>query len=219
MTRIESRLNHKTAALPPGWRSNFYRAVVHATYLASDRLSRRQNCLWVCARPFSHANSSSTAISRLSPDVARHYSCCFVDEPERPLPRYLADEFGWEPMTQKTAEVFHWPSASGSGGYSHFRERLWRSRSNRFFRVLATACPHRSVRQRCIGSGVRVSMMARASSSLGSNGRGDHELFRSVEPTGRVADEYSRADERFIIFLCKDMRPSLGRLWPRIKVW
>jgi hypothetical protein len=34
-----------------------------------------------------------------------------------------------------------------------------------------------------------------------------------------VADEYSRADERFTIFLCKDMHQPPGTLWPRIKAW
>src|SRR5258708_22041606 len=39
--------------------------------------------------------------------VGSRLVCRFEDEPERPLPRYLADGFAWEPMTQKAAEVFH----------------------------------------------------------------------------------------------------------------
>jgi hypothetical protein len=101
MTRIESRLNHKTAALPPGWRSD-YRAVVHATYLASDWLSRRHKCLGVCARPFSHADSSSPQFLAYHRMWRGTTPVVFEDEPET-LPRYLADKFGWVPMTQKTA--------------------------------------------------------------------------------------------------------------------
>jgi hypothetical protein len=54
---------------------------------------------------------------------------------------------------------------------------------------------------------------------LGSDGRGDREFFRSVEAVGRVNDPYSRADERFEIFLCRDMSPRLDAAWPRIKSW
>jgi hypothetical protein len=39
---------------------------------------------------------------------------------------------------------------------------------------------------------------------LGSDGRGDHEHFRSVEPAGRVNSEYSRDDERYTIFVQRD---------------
>jgi hypothetical protein len=54
---------------------------------------------------------------------------------------------------------------------------------------------------------------------LGSDGRGDHDYFRSVEAAGRIESSYSRADEQFTIFLCKDIRPPLGILWPHIKAW
>jgi len=150
--------------------------------LASDWLSRRHNSLWVCARPFSHADSSSSAISRVSPDVARHYSC-FEDEPERPLPRYLADEFGWEPMTQKTVEVFHGLPLQVQADTAIFANDYGEAAAIDFFgpRYGLPASISKAEMywfwgpRQYDGESVIV---------LGSNGRGDHELFRSVEPTG-----------------------------------
>ena len=50
-------------------------------------------------------------------------------------------------------------------------------------------------------------------------GRGDREFFRSVEAAVHVQSLYSRADERFTIFVCRDIHPPFDVLWPRIKAW
>lgn len=141
----------------------------------------------------------------------------FEDEPERPLPRYLADEFGWEPMTQKTAEVFHGLPLQVQADTAIFVNDYGEAAAIDFFGPRHGLPASISKAEMYCFWGPRQ-YDGESIIVLGSNGRGDHENFRSVEPTGRVADEYSRADERFTIFLCKDMRPSLGRLWSRIKV-
>jgi hypothetical protein len=73
--------------------------------------------------------------------VARITPVVFEDEPERPLPRYLADKFGWEPMTQKIAEVFHGLFFSFTR-YSHFRERHGEAAAAIDFFGHRYGCPH-----------------------------------------------------------------------------
>jgi len=47
----------------------------------------------------------------------------FEDEPERPLPQYFSDEFGWEAMTQTTAD-FSPSFGARIGAYRRLRQRL-----------------------------------------------------------------------------------------------
>jgi len=54
---------------------------------------------------------------------------------------------------------------------------------------------------------------------LGSDGRGDREHFKTVEAVGRVSHPYSRRDEHFDVFLCRDLNENLQTLWPKIKKW
>ena len=54
---------------------------------------------------------------------------------------------------------------------------------------------------------------------LGSDGDGDREHFKTVEPVGRTYHPYSRRDEHFEIFLCRGLNQHLKTLWPRIKNW
>jgi hypothetical protein len=54
---------------------------------------------------------------------------------------------------------------------------------------------------------------------LGSDGRGDREVFESVEVAGRTDHPYSRLDERYDIFLCRRIKRDLLALWPQLKKW
>jgi hypothetical protein len=54
---------------------------------------------------------------------------------------------------------------------------------------------------------------------LGSDGQGDRKYFRSVEPAAQIQSIYSRHDERFSVFLCRDLNQPFATLWPRIKAW
>ena len=142
----------------------------------------------------------------------------FENEPERPLPQYFADEFGWEAMTQKTAEAFHRLPLQAQAHTAIFANNYGEAAAIDFF------APHNGLPasiskaetywlwgpRQYDGESVIV---------LGSNGRGDHEFFRSVEPIGHVTDTYARVDERFTIFYCQGMHPPLATLWPRIKAW
>lgn len=142
----------------------------------------------------------------------------FEDEPERPLPQYFADEFGWEAMTEKTAEAFHSFPLQAQAHTAIFANNYGEAAAIDFFgpRYGLPASISKAETywlwgpRQYDGESVIV---------LGSNGRGDHEFFRSVEPVGHVTDTYARADQRFTIFYCEGMHPPLATLWPRIKAW
>jgi len=48
---------------------------------------------------------------------------------------------------------------------------------------------------------------------------GDREHFASVEVAGKTDHPYSRRDEHFDIFLCRDLNTTLQKLWPKAKKW
>jgi hypothetical protein len=142
----------------------------------------------------------------------------FENQPERPLPQYFADEFGWEAMTQTTAEVFHGLPIQDQGHTAIFANNYGEAGAIDFFgpryglpSSISKAETYWLWGPRRYDGEIMI--------VLGSDGRGDHAFFRSVEPAGRVRSEYSRADERFTIFVCRDMHPPLGTLWPQIRAW
>ena len=87
----------------------------------------------------------------------------FENEPERPLPQYFADEFGWEAMTQETARVFHDLPLQDQAHAAILRTTTGKLQRLTFL-VLAVVCLHRSARLRRFGYGVRVRTMAGTSS-------------------------------------------------------
>lgn len=142
----------------------------------------------------------------------------FEDQPEHPLPQYFSDEFGWEAMTQTTAQVFHRLTPQEQAHTAIFANDYGQAAAIDFF-------------------GPRYGLPASISKAetfwlwgprqyngqtvivLGSDGKGDREHFRSVGPAATLNSPYSRNDERFTIFLCRDLQIPLSSLWPHIKAW
>ena len=54
---------------------------------------------------------------------------------------------------------------------------------------------------------------------LRSDGRDDREHFRSVQAAGQVEHPYSRWDEHFTIWLCRELNQDLRELWPTMKTF
>lgn len=140
----------------------------------------------------------------------------FESEPERPLPQYFADEFGWEAMTKTTAQVFHRLPVDEQANTAIFANG--EAAAIDFFGPSDGLPPSISKAETYWLWGPRQ-YDGRSVIVLGSDGRGDREFFRSVEPTAHAQSPYSRADERFTIFLCRDLHPPFGVLWPQIKAW
>jgi 4-amino-4-deoxy-L-arabinose transferase-like glycosyltransferase len=142
----------------------------------------------------------------------------FEGMPEEPLPQYFADEFGWEAMTQKTAEVFHRLPSRVQPSTAIFANDYGQASAIDFFgpRYGLPASISKAETfwlwgpRQYTGESVIV---------LGSDGRGDREHFDSVEPAIRVSDPYARYDEQFTIFFCKGLQLPLIELWPRMKAW
>jgi hypothetical protein len=142
----------------------------------------------------------------------------FENEPERPLPQYFADEFGWESMTQTTAEVFHQLSPQEQARTAIFANNYGEAAAIDFFGPRYGLPASISKAETYWLWGPRQ-YEGQSVIILGSDGRGDRDFFRSVEPGAPIQSPYSRVDERFTLFVCRDIHPSFGVLWPQIKAW
>src|SRR5438874_932796 len=138
------------------------------------------------------------------------------NQPTGPLPQYFADEFGWREMAEETARVYKSLSPEEQARTAIFANNYGEAGAIDFFGprlgLPKSICNHQSYwlwgPRDYDGSIVIV---------LGSDGAGDREHFRSVEPAGRVEHPYSRRDEHFDIFLCRGLTGDLHQFWPRMK--
>jgi len=142
----------------------------------------------------------------------------FEHQPTGALPQYFADEFGWEEMAQKTAAAFNGLSQTDRAKAVIFANNYGDAAAIDFYGprlgLPKAVCPHQSYwlwePERASGDVILV---------LGSDGKGDREHFATVVPAGRVESAYSRLDEHFTIWLCRDLKFDLRRNWATIKKW
>ena len=159
----------------------------------------------------------------LSPEGAIAYQKKLGFEPPKaenqrtgPLPQYFADEFGWREMAEATARVYKSLSPEEQSRTAIFANSYGQAGAIDFFGprlgLPKSICNHQSYwlwgPRDYDGSIVIV---------LGSDGTGDREHFRSVEPVGRAEHPYSRRDENFDIFLCRGFVGDLRQAWTKIK--
>lgn len=143
-----------------------------------------------------------------------------VYERSRPglLPLQFEAELGWEEMVQATAKVYAALPPAEQANTAIFGNDYSEAGAIDYFGPkygLPTAISHHVSYwlwgpQHYDGKTVIV---------LGSDGTGDREHFGSVEIAGRVENPFSRPDENFDIYLCRDLTGGLHALWPRIKKW
>jgi hypothetical protein len=159
----------------------------------------------------------------LSPEGAIAYQKRLGFEPPKaenqrtgPLPQYFADEFGWREMAEATARIYKSLSPEEQAKTAIFANNYGEAGAIDFFGprlgLPKSICNHQSYwlwgPRDYDGSIVIV---------LGSDGSGDREHFRSVEPVGHVEHPYSRRDEHFNIFLCRGFTGDLRQFWPQTK--
>ena len=142
----------------------------------------------------------------------------FEAQPERPLPQYFADEFGWEAMARETGRAYAALPAEERKRTAIFANDYGEASAIDFFGPKYGLPPSISKKQTFWLWGPR-DYTGDTMLVLGSDGVGDRRFFRTVEDVGTVNDPYSRADERFDIFLCRGIRTELHALWPEIKSW
>lgn len=135
-----------------------------------------------------------------------------------PLPQHFADEFGWEDMARKVGEVYNALPPEQRTKTAIFANGYGQAAAIDFFGAKyglpKAICRHQNYwlwgPRDYTGESVIV---------LGSDGNGDREHFATVEAVGRTDHPYSRRDEHFDIFLCRDLNTTLQALWPKAKKW
>ncbi len=140
------------------------------------------------------------------------------NQPTGPLPQHFADEFGWEEMALEVARVYHDLPPEQRAATAIFANSYGQAGAIDFFGkkygLPKAISNHQSYwlwgPRDYTGESVIV---------LGSDGSGDREHFASVEAIGRTYHPYSRRDEHFEIFLCRDLNTTLQALWPKTKKW
>lgn len=161
----------------------------------------------------------------LSPESYIKYQKALGFEPPKaenqengPLPQHFADEFGWEEMARKVGEIYNALPPDQRAKTAIFANGYGQAGAIDFFGAKyglpKVICRHQNYwlwgPREYTGESVIV---------LGSDGKGDREHFASVEVVGRTGHPYSRRDEHFDIFLCRDLNTTLQALWPKAKKW
>jgi 4-amino-4-deoxy-L-arabinose transferase-like glycosyltransferase len=140
------------------------------------------------------------------------------NQPTGPLPQHFADEFGWEDMARKVGEIYNALSPEQRAKTAIFANSYGQAGAIDFFGkkygLPKSISNHQSYwlwgPRDYTGESVIV---------LGSDGKGDREHFATVEVAGRTDHPYSRRDEHFDIFLCRDLNTTLQAVWPKMKKW
>lgn len=140
----------------------------------------------------------------------------FEHQKTGPLPQYFADEFGWEPMVQQVARVYHSLSPQEQARTAIFSNGWGEAAAVDFFGpkygLPNAISPHNQYwiwgPRNYTGEIMIV---------LRSDGRGDREHFQTVQDMGAVHEPYARRDEWFHIWLCRGLKINLRDAWPRMK--
>jgi hypothetical protein len=135
-----------------------------------------------------------------------------------PLPQYFADEFGWEEMTREVARVYDALPPEQRAATAIFANSYGQAGAIDFFGAKYGLPKAISSHQNYWLWGPR-DYTGQSVIVLGSDGSGDREHFASVEPAGRTYHPYSRRDEHFEIFVCRDLNTTLQAAWPSMKKW
>jgi hypothetical protein len=140
------------------------------------------------------------------------------NQPTGPLPQHFADEFGWEEMAREVGRIYHDLPPDQRAVTAIFANSYGQAGAIDFFGKKYGLPKAISNHQNYWYWGPR-NYTGESVIVLGSDGTGDREHFASVEPVGRTDHPYSRRDEHFEIFLCRDLNTTLPALWPKAKKW
>jgi hypothetical protein len=140
------------------------------------------------------------------------------NQPTGPLPQHFADEFGWEEMAREVGRVYNALPPEQRAKTAIFANSYGQAGAIDFFGAKYGLPKAISNHQSYWLWGPR-DYTGESVIVLGSDGTGDREHFASVEVVGRTYHPYSRRDEHFDIFLCRDLNTTLQTLWPKAKKW
>lgn len=213
---------------------NYYVSPVYAMMLAAGSValesataSRFRPARWIYATAVAAFGLVvlPTAVPILPPATFLDYEAvlCYplpVAEHQRTgvLPQYFADEFGWQEMVQKTSEAFHRLTPEEQGKAVVFANNYGEAAAIDFYGpalgLPKAVCGHQSYSlwKPTVAKG-DVFLV------LGSDGAGDREHFASVTPAGNVDFPYSRLDEHYTIWLCRNLRFDIRENWGALTKW
>jgi len=141
----------------------------------------------------------------------------FEKQQNGPLPQYFADEFGWPEMVEKVAAAYN-SLPENERAHAAIFCNSWGEAAAVDFYGPKYGLPKAISNHNSYWYWGPRDYTGDVMLVLGSNGRGDREHFRSVEPAGKVGTEYSRRDEHFTIWICKGLLlGNLKDVWPRLK--
>jgi MFS family permease len=140
----------------------------------------------------------------------------FENQRNGPLPQWFADEFGWEPMVQQVARVYHSLTPEEQQRTAIFSNGWGEAAAVDFFGP-KYGLPNAISRQNQYWLWGPRNYTGEIMIVLRTDGSGDRRNFESVEDMGAVEHPYSRRDEWFHIFLCRGLKADLRQVWPRIK--
>lgn len=133
-----------------------------------------------------------------------------------PLPQYFADEFGWEPMVQQVARVYHSLTSEEQAKTAIFSNGWGEAAAVDFFGPKYGLPKAISKHNQYWIWGPR-NYTGEIMIVLRSDGSGDRTHFLSVEDMGVLREPYARRDEWFHIWLCRGLKWNLQDLWPKLK--
>jgi hypothetical protein len=140
----------------------------------------------------------------------------FEHQQNGPLPQWYADEFGWQEMVEKVAQVYNSLPPEERARTAIFSNGWGEAAAVDFYGprygLPQAISKHNSYWMWGPGKYDGSTMII-----LRSDGSGDREHFQSVEDMGAVQHPYSRRDEWFHIYLCRGLKVNLHDAWPNLK--
>ena len=135
-----------------------------------------------------------------------------------PLPQWFADEFGWQEMVEKVAQVYNSLPPEERARTAIF-SNSWGEAAAVDFYGPRYGLPQAISKHNSYWMWGPRDYDGSTMIILRSGGRNEPKMFRSVEDVGRVEHPYSRRDEYFDIYLCRGLKENLKDVWPKLKVF
>jgi hypothetical protein len=135
-----------------------------------------------------------------------------------PLPQWYADEFGWQEMVEKVAQVYNSLPPEERARTAIF-SNSWGEAAAVDFYGPPYGLPQAISKHNSYWIWGPRNYDGSTMIILRSDGRHEPKMFRSVEDVGRVEHPYSRRDEYFDIYLCRGLKANLKDVWPKLKVF
>jgi uncharacterized membrane protein len=135
-----------------------------------------------------------------------------------PLPQYFADEFGWEPMVQQVARVYHSLPPEEQARTAIFSNGWGEAAAVDFFGP-KYGLPKAISRHNNYWLWGPREYTGEIMIILNGDLKREREHFRQVEIAGHVEHPYARRDTFFDIYLCRGLKWNLHDIWPQLKKW